>query len=81
MGVGGEELIRLAVEIGEVAAASAGDEDFFSDFVGVFKEEHAAAAFTGFDRAKKPGGTGTENNDVEIGQNVAFRTARQKSGA
>ena len=70
--IGGEELFRPAVEIGEIAAASTGNEDFFADFFGAFQKEHAAAAFSGFDRAKKTGGTGTENNDVEIGQRLPF---------
>ena len=65
VGVGGEEVIGAGVEVGEVAAASAGDEDFFAGAVGVFEDEDAAAAAAGFDGAHEAGGAGSEDVDVE----------------
>src|SRR5208283_315002 len=44
VGIGGEEILRLAMKIGEVAATSAGDEDFLADAVGVFEDSDATAA-------------------------------------
>ena len=37
MRIGGEEIFRRGVDVGEVAAATAGDEDFFADAVGVLE--------------------------------------------
>jgi hypothetical protein len=62
----GKEVVWLGVNIGEVAAASAGDEDFFADFLGALEEDDAAAAFAGFDCAEETGGAGTEDDYVEI---------------
>ena len=64
----GKEVSRLGVEIREVAAASAGDEDFFTDFFGAVEEQDAAAAFASFDGAEEAGGTGAEDDYVEVVQ-------------
>ena len=61
MGIGGEEVIRGGVNVGEIAAATAGDEDFFADAVGVFKDGDAAAAVAGFDGTKEAGGASAED--------------------
>jgi hypothetical protein len=39
------------MNVGEVAATSAGDEDFFADAVGVLEYGNAASALAGFDDA------------------------------
>ena len=72
VGILRKEIIRLAMEIGEIAAAAAGDEDFFADFFGVFQEENAAVTIAGFDGAEEAGGAGTEDDYVEVGQEVPF---------
>ena len=51
VGIGGEEILRLAMDVGEIAAASAGDEDFLADAVGVLQDRDAAAALARFDGA------------------------------
>ncbi len=51
VGIRGEEILRLAMDVGEVAAASAGDEDFLADAVGVFEDGDATAALARFDGA------------------------------
>ena len=56
MRVGGEEVFRRGVAVGEVAAAAAGDEDLLAGAVGVVEHEHAAAAAAGFDGAHEAGG-------------------------
>jgi hypothetical protein len=63
VGVGGEEVVGVGVEVGEIAAASAGDEDFFADAAGVFEEGDAASAFAGFDGAEEAGGTCSEDEN------------------
>ncbi len=46
-----DEIFRRAMNVGEVAASSAGDEDFFADAVGVIEKGDAASALAGFDGA------------------------------
>jgi len=60
----GEEVFGGGVEVGEVGAASAGDEDFFAGTVGVVEDEGAAAALAGFDGGHEAGGSGTEDDYV-----------------
>ena len=52
--VGGEEVLGCAVEVGEVAAAAAGDEDLFADAIGMIEKEDAAAALACLDGSHKP---------------------------
>ena len=61
MWIGGEEIFGCAMEIGEVAAASARDKDFFADAIGEFKDGDATATITGFDSAHEACGAGAEN--------------------
>jgi len=69
----GEEMLRLGVKIREIAAASAGDEDFFADFFGAFEEDYAAAAFAGFDGAHQASGATAQNDYVEVEQPGPFQ--------
>ena len=72
VGILREEVFRLAMEIGEVAAAAPGDKDFFADFFGVFEEEDTAVTLAGFDGAEEAGGAGTEDDCIEVGQEAPF---------
>ena len=65
--VGGEEVFGGGVEVGEVAAASSGDEDFLARGGGVFEDEGAAAAAGGVSGAEEAGGSGSEDEDVGLG--------------
>ena len=66
MRIFGEEVFRLGVEIREVAATAAGDENFLADFFGSFEEHDAAAAFTSFDGTEETGGAGAEDDYVKV---------------
>ena len=68
MRIFGEEVFGLGMKIREVAAASAGDQDFFADFFGALEEHDVATAFPGFDGAQKAGGAAAEDDYVEVGQ-------------
>jgi len=59
-------MLGLGVEIREVAAASAGDENFFADFFGAFEEHNAAATLAGFDGAHQAGGTAAQHDYIEV---------------
>ncbi len=61
VGIGGKEVFRRGVKVGEIAAASAGDEDFLANAVGMFDYCDAAAALACLDGAEEAGGTGAEN--------------------
>ena len=61
MGIGGEEIFGRGVEVGKIAAASAGDEDFFADAIGEFDDGNAAAKLGGLEGAEKAGGAGAED--------------------
>ena len=61
VGIRGKEILRRAMNVGEIASASAGDEDLFPDALGVFKDGDAAATLGGLDRAKEAGRASTED--------------------
>jgi hypothetical protein len=65
--VRGEKVFGAGVEVGEVAAASAGDEDLLAGLFGVVEEEDAAIAATGLDGAQETSSAGTEDDDVDGG--------------
>ena len=61
-----EEVFGFGADVGEVAAAAAGDEDFFAGAVGVVEEEDAAASFAGFDGCHQAGGACAEDHYVKL---------------
>src|SRR5579863_5725097 len=63
--IGGEKIIRLAAQVGEIATAAAGDENLFTQTVGMFEDGDAASAFAGFDGAHQAGCASAENKCVE----------------
>ena len=64
--VGADEILRAAMDICEIAAAAAGDEDFLSDAIRALKDSDAAPAFAGFGRAEKSRGACAEDESVEF---------------
>src|SRR5258708_3188454 len=62
--IGGDEIFRLAINIGEIAAAAAGNQDFLAQSVGAFNDRHAPAAFSGFCGAEKSRSTRPEDQHV-----------------
>jgi hypothetical protein len=66
VGVFGEEVLGAAVEVGEVGAAAAGDEDLFADALGVVEQKDAAAATAGGGGTHKAGSAGSEDEDIEV---------------
>jgi hypothetical protein len=61
-----EEILRAAVDVREIAAAAAGDEDFLANATGTLEDGDAAAAFAGFGGAEKSCGTSPENQCVKL---------------
>ena len=62
----GDEVFRAAVDIGEVASAAAGDEDFAAGLGIVFEEKDAAIALSSDGGAHEPGGACAEHDDIEF---------------
>ncbi len=54
------------MQVGEVAAAAAGDQDFFADTVGAFQDGNAATALPCLDGAHEAGRAAAENDDVKV---------------
>jgi hypothetical protein len=61
-----EEILGAAVDVCEIAAAAAGDEDFLSDAIGAFDDGDAPTALASFGSAEKPCGTGAEDESVKF---------------
>ena len=82
VGVGGEEVFRLGVDVGEVAATAAGDENLFAGAVGVLEDEGVATAASSFDGAHEARSAGAKDEDVYFGHKVYCqrREARSYNG-
>jgi len=65
MPIGGEEVVRASVNIGEIAAASAGDEDLPARPIGTLEHGDAPAAAASFDSSHEASSAGAEDDDVE----------------
>jgi hypothetical protein len=61
VGIGGDKVFRGAMNIGEIATATAGNEDFLADAVGTFEDGDSAAALSCLDGAEEAGGASAEN--------------------
>ena len=55
MRIGREEPVRRAMQVGEVAAPAARDQDFRADLVGMIEQQDLAAALARGERAHQPG--------------------------
>ena len=64
--VRGIEVFRPAMEICEIAAASAGDKYFFARAIGALQDRDAPAAFACLDRAHQAGGSCAQNDRIEF---------------
>ena len=74
MWVSRDEVFGLTVEIGEITASAAGDENFFARLVSTFEDSDSAAAFAGLDGAEESGGSRAEDDGIEVVGHLAERT-------
>ena len=65
MRIGGEEIFRLAVEVGEIAAPAAGDKNFLPQTFGQLENRDPTSAPARFDGAHQARCATTENQCVE----------------
>jgi hypothetical protein len=61
-----KKIIRGGVQVGEVAAAAAGDQNLPADSIRALQHEDTPTALAGFDGTHQAGGTSSENDDVEF---------------
>src|SRR5258708_863462 len=61
-----EEIFRQAMEVGKVAAAAPGDQNFLADASGTFQHRHEFPALAGLDGAHEPGGPASEDDDIKL---------------
>jgi hypothetical protein len=66
MGIFREEVCRRALDVGEVASASAGDEDLAARLRIVLEEQHPATAPAGDRGAHQAGSTGTQHDGIKF---------------
>src|SRR5581483_7104259 len=60
-----QERAGIRVQIGEVAAPAARDQDLLADLLGVIEQQHTATALAGAHRAHQAGRSGTNEDDIE----------------
>jgi len=65
VGIRGEKIFRRCENVGEIATAAAGDENFFADAVGKFDDGDAATTLARFNGAEQAGGASAKDQDVE----------------
>jgi hypothetical protein len=59
---------HVEVAVGEVGPAAARNADLLSDLFAVVDQQHLEPALARQAGAKKPGGTGTDHDDIELGR-------------
>lgn len=73
-----KEVFGLAVEVGEIAASPARDENFLAQTVGALENGDAASALASLDRAHQARGATAENQCVEAICLVGLNGAPQR---
>jgi hypothetical protein len=68
--VAGEVVFRRGVEVGEVAASAARDQDLASDAVVALNDQDAASALPRLDGAEQPRGAPADDDDVVSVRNL-----------
>ncbi len=66
MGVGREIAVWRGVDVGEIAAAAAGDQDLLAGLVGVIEDEEALTALPGRRRAHEARSASAEDDGVKL---------------
>src|SRR4051812_43172489 len=66
MWISGDEVLRAAMQVGEVATPAAGDQNLFADALGVLQHRHVPTALARFDSAHQTGRTAAENQHIQV---------------
>ncbi len=71
----GEIIFRPGVEVGEVAAAAAGDEDFLADALGAFEHAHTPAPLPGTAAHISPAAPAPRTSTSSVSRGIRAREA------
>ena len=63
--IGGNKIFRRAINVGEIAASAAGNQDLLARPVCTFQKRDAPSTLAGLDSAHQPRGPAPENQRVE----------------
>ena len=64
MWIGGDEIVRAGVDVGEIASSPAGDGNFLADAFRVLEHHHSPAALSSFNRAKETCCSAADHYDI-----------------
>src|SRR5580658_8278589 len=65
MPIRGDEILRPRIDVGEIAAPAAGDQDFLASPLGTLDQRDPPPAPAGFDRAHEPRSPSAKNENIE----------------
>jgi hypothetical protein len=64
--VRGDKVVRPAMDVGEIATASAGNQNFLADAIGALQHGNVASPFAGLYCTEQPGSPGAKNQSVKL---------------
>ena len=78
--IGGDEIVRAGMDVGEVASSAAGNGDLLADAVRVLEYHHFPAPLSSFNRAEKTCCSASDNYNIMIHSDCQFADCRLKCG-
>lgn len=66
----------LRLSVGEIATSTAADADLLANFGGVVKHQYAQTLLPCHRCAEQPGGTGTDNDEIERAGQASWCSAQ-----
>ena len=75
-----KELLRLAIEIGEIATSSPGDQNFFANAIRALKYYDAPPALAGLDRAEEPSGARAQYDRINFSFHIVRASNKSSPG-
>ena len=60
------EIFRLAINVGEITAPAAGDQDFLADAIGMLEHGDTTPSFAGLDCAEESSGSSAKDQRVKV---------------
>ena len=64
MPIGRKKILRAGVQVGEITAAAAGDQNLLADSIRAFEQQDPPAPFPAFEGTHQAGRAGSENDDI-----------------
>jgi hypothetical protein len=64
MPIGRKKILRAGVQVGEITAAAAGDQDLLADSIRALEQQDTPAPLPGFEGTHQAGRAGSENDDI-----------------